>query len=87
MRHPAILHMATSAIVYCCRLLRGTNEDGTKNMDNAQWGLLPASTLKALVSDDLLMNYLTKKSTHISEEFMASLLTRAPLAMSVMVSV
>ena len=79
MRHPAILHMATSAIVYCCRLLRGTNKDGTKNTDDAEWGLLSSSTLAALVSEDLLRNYLTKKNTHISEEFMASLLTRGKI--------
>ena len=84
-RDPEITQMATSAVVYCCRVLRGTTKEGEKNQDSNDWGLLEMNALSTILSDKVLKDYLQRKSTRITEDFICKLLTRAPLACSVLV--
>ena len=58
--------MATSAVVYCCRVLRGTTKEGEKNQDSNDWGLLEMNELSTILSDKVLKDYLQRKSTRIT---------------------
>jgi hypothetical protein len=81
-RNPETTQLATSAIVYCCRVLRGTTKQGEKNSDQHDWGLLNEKKLTEILSEKVLKDYLQRKSTRITEDFVSRLLTRAPLACS-----
>jgi hypothetical protein len=76
-KHPEVLQLASLAIIYMCRVLRGTSADGkTKNTDEASWGLLQEASAKQLLTETLLHDFIDRKSTRLTEDFFATLLTR-----------
>ena len=85
--HPEILQLLSLSIIYMCRVLRGTSKDGkSRNVDENSWGMLRENLAKSLLVDNLLFDFVSRKSSRLTEDFFSTLITRlAPIVGRVLV--
>lgn len=85
-----LAELATNALVYILKVLRGTQPDGshTSKADQSvsSWGLLNQDLLSSALVDKALRDYLKRKNSRLSESFFSTLIKRSPRAASVLVA-